>query len=36
MIDNWHRLGFVKEDPANPGVFIEQDRDQKLPDVGIV
>jgi L-Lysine epsilon oxidase N-terminal/L-lysine epsilon oxidase C-terminal domain len=35
MLANWHRLGFVKEDPANPGVFIEQDRDPTLPDIGI-
>jgi hypothetical protein len=35
MIDNWHRLGFVKEDPATPGVFIEQERDPTLPDVGV-
>lgn len=26
MIDNWHRLGFVKADPVNRGVFIEMDR----------
>jgi hypothetical protein len=37
MTENWHRLGFVKEDPANPGFFIEQERDPSLPDeVGIV
>jgi L-Lysine epsilon oxidase N-terminal/L-lysine epsilon oxidase C-terminal domain len=36
MIDNWHRFGFVKEDPANPEVFIEQERDPTLPDVGVV
>jgi hypothetical protein len=26
MIDHWDRLGFVKADPGNPGVFIETDR----------
>lgn len=31
MVKQWHRLGFVKQDPANPGVFIEQDRDPTLP-----
>jgi L-Lysine epsilon oxidase N-terminal/L-lysine epsilon oxidase C-terminal domain len=35
MIDNWHRLGFVKEDTANAGVFIEQERDPTLPDTGV-
>jgi hypothetical protein len=30
MVANWHRLGFVKQDPANPGVFIEQERDPAL------
>jgi len=31
LVANWHRLGFVKQDPANPGVFLEQDRDPTLP-----
>jgi hypothetical protein len=35
MVNNWHRLGFVKEDPAKPGVFIEQERDPTLPDIGV-
>ena len=30
MLADWARLGFVKEDPANPGTFIEQDRDPTL------
>lgn len=30
MLADWTRLGFVKEDPANPGIFIEQDRDPTL------
>lgn len=30
MLDDWTRLGFVKEDPANPGTFIELERDPTL------
>jgi L-lysine epsilon oxidase-like protein len=36
MVANWHRLGFVKQDLANPGVFIEQDRDPALQESGTV
>jgi L-Lysine epsilon oxidase N-terminal/L-lysine epsilon oxidase C-terminal domain len=32
MVSNWHRLGFVKQDSSNPGVFIEQDRDPSLSE----
>jgi hypothetical protein len=31
MVSEWHRLGFVMEDPANRGMFIEQERDPNLP-----
>jgi L-Lysine epsilon oxidase N-terminal/L-lysine epsilon oxidase C-terminal domain len=31
MVENWSRLGFVKPDPLNPGVFIERERDPALP-----
>jgi len=31
-VKHWHRLGVVKEDPSNPGIFIERDRDQGLPE----
>jgi len=36
LIANWHRLGFVKRDPANSQVFIEQDRDPTLSETGPV
>lgn len=35
-VNNWHRLGFVKEDPKTPGVFIEQERDRTLPDPDLI
>jgi L-Lysine epsilon oxidase N-terminal/L-lysine epsilon oxidase C-terminal domain len=36
FVANWHRLGFVKEVPAGSGTFLEQERDQTLPDIGVV
>jgi L-Lysine epsilon oxidase N-terminal/L-lysine epsilon oxidase C-terminal domain len=35
LVDNWHRLGFVKEVPPGSGIFLEQERDQALPDIGM-
>lgn len=35
-VNNWHRLGFVKEDPAAPGLFIEQERESTMPDHTLV
>jgi hypothetical protein len=35
MLANWHRYGFVKQDPNVAGAFIEQERDPTLPDIGV-
>ena len=35
-VAHWHRLGFVKETPPSSGVFLEQERDPTLSDVGEV
>lgn len=35
MVDNWDRLGFVRESPPGSGVYLEQERDPGLPDIGV-